>query len=531
MELYSEGPELQMDSMGRHADVAIGGNGDSIIVWENPQPGGERIAAQQFASDGSPLLLEFDFIQGWAPNKDPAVVMDANGYATVIWMATDFAGMKTVVGQRFNTVGASQGPAFEVAPFPEDVNVLQYRPDVAMDADGNILVVWIRLGPTGSGKVYGRRYHSDGQPVGPEFLVASNLGDGLHDVAVVTNEIGNALVAWNVTGGPDADDIYAQRYDNTGTPLGSIFQVNTDSGSAHFHPAIAMDDSGNAVVVWDRIGDGDSSGIFGQRFDSTGSPIGPEFQVNTTISGAQKRPAVAMDDDSNFVVTWQSGGDQDGDKSGVFAQVYDAAGTPDGPEFQVNTYTNHNQNRPSVAIGEHGRALMVWQSQAQAKKFGYGVFGQGFVVNKVPVCDLAQAQPAYLYSNDHAFKFINIDNVSDPYGDVLTLTVDQIYQDEAVNAAGSGFTSPDGQGIGTNVAEVRDEHVISGNGRQYRIEFTAEDQWGAACSGAVYVRAISKAEVDGDWIIYDSTETPPLGGELLNPSPASTERPMAKVAP
>src|SRR5690349_6099926 len=67
------------------------------------------------------------------------------------------------------------------------------------------------------------------------------------------------------------------------------------------------------------------------------SPLGPQFQVNTYTSNSQSVPAVAADSAGNFVVTWRSPG-QDGSSYGVFGQRYDSAGTPQGGEFQVNTY-------------------------------------------------------------------------------------------------------------------------------------------------------------------------------------------------
>jgi len=42
-----------------------------------------------------------------------------------------------------------------------------------------------------------------------------------------------------------------------------------------------------------------------------------DIQVNTTTSGNQTAPEVAMDGDGDYVVVWQSAG-QDGNNTGVF---------------------------------------------------------------------------------------------------------------------------------------------------------------------------------------------------------------------
>ena len=56
----------------------------------------------------------------------------------------------------------------------------------------------------------------------------------------------------------------------------------------------ALNDGGY-VVVWGSDTNQDSSGwgIYGQRFDATGAPVGGEFRVNYTVSGNQSQPAVA----------------------------------------------------------------------------------------------------------------------------------------------------------------------------------------------------------------------------------------------
>ena len=89
----------------------------------------------------------------------------------------------------------------------------------------------------------------------------------------------------------------------------------------------------------------------------------PEFRVNTTIANDQKWSSVAMDADGDFVITWTSY-NQDGTgngygagvngENGVYAQRYNADGSTVGNEFQVNTYTDDNQQHSSVAMDADG---------------------------------------------------------------------------------------------------------------------------------------------------------------------------------
>ena len=99
---------------------------------------------------------------------------------------------------------------------------------------------------------------------------------------------------------------------HAGAPAGGEFQVNTTTASSQGFPSVAMDSAGNFVVVWESFGqDGSGSGVYAQRYNAAGVAQGSEFLVNTYTTGYQQYPSVAMDGSGNFVVTWQSSG-QDG---------------------------------------------------------------------------------------------------------------------------------------------------------------------------------------------------------------------------
>src|SRR4029078_3045322 len=81
-----------------------------------------------------------------------------------------------------------------------------------------------------------------------------------------------------------------------------------------FGPGVASDAAGNSVVVWP------GAGIVGQRYDSSGAPLGTQFRVNTT-PGSKSLPVVAAGPSGEFVVVWDSDG-QDGSDHGIFGQRF-----------------------------------------------------------------------------------------------------------------------------------------------------------------------------------------------------------------
>jgi len=139
------------------------------------------------------------------------------------------------------------------------------------------------------------------------------------------------------------------------------FQINTHTSNDQKIAAIAMDVFGNFVVVWSSYRqDGNSNGIFGQRFDPNCTPIGSEFQINTITPGNQTESSVAMNALGNFVVAWQGPGINEED---IFAQRFDPNGQPLGDEILVNIFTQGQQRYPKVAINKDGAFAAVWESK------------------------------------------------------------------------------------------------------------------------------------------------------------------------
>ena len=66
--------------------------------------------------------------------------------------------------------------------------------------------------------------------------------------------------------------------------------------------------------------DGSGFGVYAQRYNASGAAVGSEFRVNTTTASNQSAPSVAVDADGDFVVAWQSSG-QDGSSFGVYTDI------------------------------------------------------------------------------------------------------------------------------------------------------------------------------------------------------------------
>lgn len=306
----------------------------------------------------------------------PAVAADAVGNFVVVWRNTcAYCAVAGIFGRRMDATGAPAGAEFQVNTYTTNV---QGSPAVSADALGNFVVVWASQIDGAQLGVSGRRFDAAAVPQGGEFQVNSFTTSDQRSPAIATDGSGNFVVVW-LSYGQDGNalGVFGQRFSSSGSSLGLEFQVNSFTTSPQFVPSVAANAAGDFVVVWPSLGqDGNGWGAFGQRFNSAGVPQGLEFQVNSYTTGDQLYPKVASDAGGAFVVAWQSV-PQDGGNWGVFGQRFNAAGLPQGTEFQVNSYTTNVQYRPAVAADAVGNFVVTWDSKAQDGSFD-GIFGRRF---------------------------------------------------------------------------------------------------------------------------------------------------------
>lgn len=290
------------------------------------------------------------------------------GFVVVWETEDDIVTSDDVFIRAFDNTGAPRGPqrrANTTTAGAQDTSA------VAVDAAGNVMAVWESVGQDASAiAVIGRMFDSDASPVGTEFRLNVYEDLAQDEPTVTAGAPGKFVAAWESTGQDGSQSgIYARMFNTTGVPMSNEFRVNSFTLGSQARPAIASDAAGNFVVVWHSANqDGSAAGVFGQRFNASGAPLGTEFQVNTFTTGPQDETAVAVDGFGNFVVVWESGSatqSQDGSAGGIYGQRFDSAGARLGTEFHVSTYTILNQDDVAVAAAADGSFIVSWESVLQ----------------------------------------------------------------------------------------------------------------------------------------------------------------------
>jgi hypothetical protein len=320
---------------------------------------------------------------------NPSIGMDDQGDFVISWQSYGQDGsVFGIYAQRYNSLGVPQGSEFQVNIYTTGH---QGQPSIAMDSDGDFVITWDSYEQY---SVFAQRYNSFGVPQGSEFRVNTFTTYGQSSPSIAMDNDGDFVISWLsgfdiLTGiGQDGNSngIYAQRYNSFGVPQGTEFKVNTYTTGSQDTPSIAMDNDGDFVISWGSGNtsldgqDGSQSGVFAQMYNSSGVPQGTEFRVNTYTTSQQAEPSIAMDSDGDFVITWR--GDGYSDNLGIFAQRYNTAGVPQGSEFRVNTYTSEIQRESSVSMDSTGNFVITWHSGGFTGQDPdgdrYGIFAQRY---------------------------------------------------------------------------------------------------------------------------------------------------------
>lgn len=146
--------------------------------------------------------------------------------------------------------------------------------------------------------------------------------------------------------------------------IGSVQRANQFTAGDQQRPAVALNERGDGVVVWESFGeDGSHFGVYARRYRN-GAPVGDAFRVNTFTTGRQSVPDVAMAADGRFVVVWRSSL-QDGPGGTIFGQRYAADGSPQGGEFQIGPSDSDfdSQGEPRVAMNADGAFVAAWSTR------------------------------------------------------------------------------------------------------------------------------------------------------------------------
>lgn len=434
--------------------LVLQSDGKIVAAGSNAyDPGGGAFALARYNPDGSldnsfgsggivitDIGPAYVYAQAHALTIQPDGRLVAAGSARMSDGVTQFALVRyNLDGSLDSSFGSGGISTTRIAPGDDlsEAAALLVQPDGKLVAAGSV-----SMGPSATGyKTHFAivRFDSDGS------LDTSFDSDG---IAITPVGPRNFAIATDVAIQPDGKLVTAgYAYVNTG----AHFAVT------RYHSNGALDTSfGSGGIVTTGIGQSDY-GI--------GQALVIEPNGNIVVAGNTLGVQFAL-------VRYRSNGVLDtsfGNGGGVITQIGELTAT----DVAVARALLLQSDGKLVVAGSAGLGLEF----ALARYFGG-------TINSRPDCSGVMADISVLNKPSHGMELITLNGATDPDGDVLTLTITGVTQDEPVNGQGDGDTEPDAQaGPASNQVYIRGERSGKGDGRVYRIAFTVTDSNGGTCSG------------------------------------------------
>jgi hypothetical protein len=318
------------------------------------------------------------------------------------------------------------------------------------------------------------------------------------------NSFGAGNTDYTITvacGGDISFDWTYQSFDRDGPafdPAGYIVNAGVTQLSNNGGPSIQ---SGTTTVT---VSDGDT---FGYRIHTVDNILGRgAFTTITNLRTPECNATPTANDDTNETLEDTSvsgtvtGSDDDGDTLTFSLETGPSNGIVELNSDGTYTYTpNLNYN------GIDSFTFVV--NDGQVDSLPATVIITVTAVNDAPLCRAPTIDTSSIWPPNHKMVPITVNMATtDVDGDLVTVSVSSIFQDEPTNGLGDGDTSPDAT---LAPAQVRAERSGTGDGRVYIVTVTADDGNDGTCSGTVQVNVPHSMKksltVVNSGTIYDST--------------------------
>jgi len=336
---------IETDNAGDavHPQVAIDPNGNAIVVWYQWDGTRDNIWSNRFTPAsgwGTAELIETD---NAGTAEYTQVAIDPDGNAIAAWRQWD--GTRLSIWANRYTPASGWGTAGLIET---DNNADAGDPQVAIDPNGNAIVVWFQPNEIGRYRIWANRY-TPASGWGTAEPIEDNIGGAVYPQVAVDPD-SNAIAVWRQGDGIQYN-IWANRY-TPASGWGTAGLIEDNPGDA-LYPEVAIDPNGNAIVVWCQW-DGTRFNICANHFTPV-SGWGTAGLIEDN-HGDALHPQVAIDPNGNAIVIWWQ---SDGTRYNICANRFTPA-SGWGTAGLIETDNNADAGDPQVAIDPNGNAIAVW---------------------------------------------------------------------------------------------------------------------------------------------------------------------------
>jgi len=357
-----------------NVQVAMSDNGDAVVVW--PQNNGTHL--QIFVSEyrngvwTHPRDLNDNISPDGFDARRVHVAMGDDGQTIVAWSQMTAASWQIFFSQYLN--GAWTHPSGIDDFISPATGGDATWPKVAMDGMGNALIVW-QQGIAGNSRILVSQYR-EGRWIHPSSTSQHvDPRDGYsRNPFPVMNDLGEALVVWQQDVGTHFQIFKSEFRDELWLyPLSSTDDISPDGSNTH-GPRAAIDNEGNAIVVWEQS-DGERVQVFKSEYRNGGWIHPVDLTDNISLDGEHcGYPQVAMSDAGTALIVWEQ--EHEGQEQAFVSEYREGAWThPASFDDHISPNGAYQYlDEARVAMDAHGNAIVAWFQEIGPDPAPYQVF-------------------------------------------------------------------------------------------------------------------------------------------------------------
>ncbi|QGP83345.1 hypothetical protein GLX29_08595 [Leclercia adecarboxylata] len=201
----------------------------------------------------------------------------------------------------------------------------------------------------------------DGSSTGPVMLNTAPLNTYLNGYDTTALGDGTFLVTWASNNNGNLG-IYAQRLSAQGVAMGDPVQLASGatytvmSSSDSILSVTALNDAGAYAVAWiGKDGTSSYSSIFAQSFNADGTPLSAAAQLDGVASAHDLAPQIATLADGGYIVSWSI------NSGGIYVQRFDDTGVAVGNTVPLAVSGSSGNASPQVTVLDNGSYVVTWQ--------------------------------------------------------------------------------------------------------------------------------------------------------------------------
>jgi len=257
-------------------------------------------------------------------------------------------------------VQVDEEPAAKVWADAERIHEIGGGPRVAIDTDGDTMVVWKqrRTDIPWVWQVWTTRH--DGTWDTPAQISEPAVLGNIRGHEFTVHPDGDAVVVWGHFDGTRYD-IWSNRF-GPAEGWGSPERIENDDRGDASGPQVAMDLDGNVVAVWHQS-DGTRFGIWSTRYSPGRGWDNPE-RIAAESTREATDAQVAMNPSGDAVAVWR---ESDGMRDDVWSNRYAPGGGWDNNPERIGSDSGGGALAPQVAMDANGNALAVWPQSDGAR--------------------------------------------------------------------------------------------------------------------------------------------------------------------